>query len=389
MARIVLATRMATMDESATLALNARAKQLAHEGKTIYNLTAGELASDTPEYIQEAVAKTLQLNKYTPVAGLPQLRQQIAYEARKNYGLDWIEPANVVVTAGAKPALHASLLAIINEGDEVIVPTPAWVSYNHLIELAGGVVIEVPLTSDFDLDPAAIKAELTSRTKAIIINSPHNPTGAIFSTLALVELAATLKGRGVTVISDDMYAKLVYDDSFTLVPTCGFEQLIIINGFSKSQALTGWRIGYAIAEQPIAQAITNLLSHITGNAAVPSQQAAIAAMERHDTPPQETIDALKRQRLMVGNVLKTANKLKYHLPGGAFYVFLDLRAVTDDSAGWCEDLLNETGVALVPGEAFSAAGSARLSFVTDETTLKTALDLIVQFASRGSAGAKS
>ena len=167
MSKIVLATRMASMGESATLALNARAKQMAADGKTIYNLTAGELASDTPDYIQQAVAKTLNQNKYTPVAGLPKLRQQIADDAARNYGLDWIKPANVVVTAGAKPALHASLQAIINEGDEVIVPTPSWVSYNNLIELAGGVVVEVPLTDQFDLDPEAIKSKMTEKTKLV------------------------------------------------------------------------------------------------------------------------------------------------------------------------------------------------------------------------------
>jgi aspartate aminotransferase len=383
MSKTVLATRMATMDESATLALNARANQLAAEGKTIYNLTAGELASDTPEYIQEAVGKTLSQNKYTPVAGLPKLRQQIASAARANYGLDWIESGNVVVTAGAKPALAASLLAIINEGDEVIVPTPAWVSYNHLIELAGGIVVEVPLTDTFDLDPEAIKASLTPRTKAIIINSPHNPTGAIFSKAALEATADVLRGSGVTVISDDMYAKLVYEAEFTLVPTCGFGQLIIINGFSKSQALTGWRIGYVIAQTEIVDAITRLLSHITGNAAVPSQNAAIAAMELNDTPPSETIELLKAQRLIVHEALNAIEGLEHHMPGGAFYVFIDLRGVTDNSAKWCEDLLVETGVALVPGEAFSAAGFARLSFVTNEQTLRTALDLIGQFVAKG------
>ncbi|MEK7594947.1 MAG: pyridoxal phosphate-dependent aminotransferase [Patescibacteria group bacterium] len=383
MSKIVLATRMASMGESATLALNARAKQMAADGKTIYNLTAGELASDTPDYIQQAVAKTLNQNKYTPVAGLPKLRQQIADDAARNYGLDWIKPANVVVTAGAKPALHASLQAIINEGDEVIVPTPSWVSYNNLIELAGGVVVEVPLTDQFDLDPEAIKSKMTEKTKAIIINSPHNPTGAVFSKATLDELAEVLKGTDVTVISDDMYAKLVYEDGFTLVPTCGFENIIIINGFSKSQALTGWRIGYVIADKTIADAITNLLSHITGNAAVPSQHAAIAAMELHDTPPRSTLDALKHQRLIVDNALRNIKGLEHHLPGGAFYVFVDLRDVTDNSAKWCEQLLVETGVALVPGEAFSAPGFARLSFVTDEATLKTALDKIAQFVAAG------
>jgi aspartate aminotransferase len=379
MTDITLAQRMELMQESATLALNARAKQLAAEGQTIYNLTAGELATDTPDYIQEAVAKTLKQNKYTPVAGLLDLRQAIAEESKTFYGLDWIEPKNVVVTGGAKPALYATLLALINPGDEVLVPVPAWVSYMQLIELVGGVVVEVPLTENFDIDPEAVKAKLTPRTKAIFVNSPQNPTGAIFSKSALEGLAEVLKGSGVTVISDDIYSKLVFDDSFTLVPTIPFEQLVIINGFSKSQALTGWRIGYVIAEQAVAQAITELLSHITGNAALPSQEAALEAMARHDQPPADTLATLRTQRQQVDTALKDVPGITYHLPGGAFYFLLDLRAITDNSAQWCEQLLMKAGVALVPGEAFAAPGFARLTFSVDSSTLSKALVAITNF----------
>ena len=379
MTDITLAQRMELMEESATLALNARAKQLAAEGQTIYNLTAGELATDTPDYIQEAVAKTLKQNKYTPVAGLLDLRQAIAEESKTFYGLDWIEPKNVVVTGGAKPALYATLLALINPGDEVLVPVPAWVSYMQLIELVGGVVVEVPLTENFDIDPEAVKAKLTPRTKAIFVNSPQNPTGAIFSKSALDGLATILQGSGVTVISDDIYSKLVFDDSFTLVPTIPFEQLVIINGFSKSQALTGWRIGYVIAEQAVAQAITELLSHITGNAALPSQEAALEAMARHDQPPADTLATLRTQRQQVDAALKDVPGITYHLPGGAFYFLLDLRAITDNSAQWCEQLLMKAGVALVPGEAFAAPGFARLTFSVDSSTLSKALVAITNF----------
>ena len=385
MDQLVLADRMNDLSESATLALNARAKKMAAEGKTIYNLTAGELATDTPEYIQAAVAKTLRQNKYTPVAGMSELREAIARESRDWYGLDWIEPSNVVVTGGAKPALYASLLALINPGDEVIVPVPAWVSYMDLIKLAGGVVVEVPLTDEFDLDVAAIEAKLTPKTKAIFINSPQNPTGAIYSKKALGQLVEALHGSGVTVIADDIYSKLVYEEDFTLVPTCGFDKLVIINGFSKSQALTGWRIGYVIADKHTSQAITSLLSHITGNAAVPSQQAALEAMTRHDKPPTETIEALKKRRLLVYEALKAIPRLQVHLPGGAFYFFIDLRNITKNSVQWCEDLLVQTGVALVPGEAFSAPGFARLTFVADEATLQPALDLISKFVEEGAA----
>jgi aspartate aminotransferase len=379
---ITLADRMASMSESATLALNARAKQLVAEGKTIYNLTTGELASDTPDFIQEAVAKTLKLNKYTPVAGLPELRQQIAGHAREFYGLDWIQPENVVVTAGAKPALYSTLLALINPGDEVIVPTPAWMtSYQPLIELAGGVVVEVPLNDELDLDVAAIQAKLSGKTKAIIVNSPNNPTGAIFSKTAIDKLSAVLKDSGVYVIADDIYTKLVFEADFTLVPTAGFDDLVIINGFSKSQALTGWRIGYLIADKAIATAATSLLSHITGNAPLPSQYAAIAAMTRHDQPPVETIEALKRQRQLVVDGLTEAG-IQHNLPGGSFYIFLDLRDITDSGAEWCERLLVEAGVALVPGEAFGAPGFARLTYVANEDYLKKALAQIKQFMSK-------
>lgn len=381
---IVLAERMGTLSESATLALNARAKELAAAGKIIYNLTAGELATDTPEYIQRAVAERLQHNKYTPVAGLPELRERIAAEARAFYGLNWIEAANVVVTAGAKPALFASLQVLLNPGDEVIVPVPAWsTSYRPLIELAGGKMVEVPLTAGYDLDPAAIAVQLSAKTKAIIINSPHNPTGSVFSAAALRKVAQVLKNKAVTVIADDIYSKLVYQDDFTLAASCDFEQLIIINGFSKSQALTGWRVGYLIADSHVAHGATSLLSHVTGNAAVPSQYAALAALKLHDLPPQTTIATLKRQRQMVVEALSDIPGLKYNIPGGAFYVFLDLRDFTEDSADWCERLLGEAGVALVPGDAFSAPGFARLTFVTDETTLLAALKQIRKFVTHG------
>ncbi len=379
MGRVTLAPRMATMQESATLALNARAKQLAAEGRTIYNLTAGELASATPDYIQKAVATKLSLNKYTPVAGLLELRQAIAAHARQFYGLDWIEPTNVVVTAGAKPALYAALLSLIGPGDEVIIPFPAWMtSYRPLVELAGGSVVTVPLADNYDLDVAAIAAKITAKTKAIIINSPQNPTGAVFSRQSVERLARALQGSRIAVVADDIYTKLVYADNFTPVPKAGFERMVIINGFSKSQALTGWRIGYLIADTDIAQATTSLLSHITGNAPLPSQYAGIAAMEHGDQPPRATLKTLKKQRQIVMSGLESAG-IKHNIPEGAFYVFLDLRDLADDAAKWCERLLAEAGVALVPGEAFEAPGFARLSFTADEATLTKAMERINQF----------
>lgn len=384
MSKVDLASRLATLNESATLALNARAKQLAAEGKTIYNLTAGELATDTPDYIRSAVAKTLGKNKYTPVAGSPELRDKIAVHARSFYGLDWIKAENIVVTGGAKPALYAAFLSLINPGDEVIVPVPAWVSYMDLIRLAGGVVVEAPLTDTYDLDVETIRAKISPKTKAILINSPHNPTGAVFSKKPIEKLATALKGSDITLISDDIYTKLVFEDEFMLVPKAGFDNLVIINGFSKSQALTGWRIGYLIANKPVADAATALLSHINGNAALPSQYAALEAMARDDMPPVGTLDDLRRKRQIVVKALSEVPGLKVNNPGGAFYIFLDLRRLTDSSARWCEQLLVEAGVALVPGEAFAAPGFARLTFVGNDEVLKQAVEQIKLFVEKGS-----
>jgi aspartate aminotransferase len=373
----VLADRLATLEESATLALNARAKQLVADGQTIYNLTAGEPDGDTPVYIQQAVSKKLHLNKYTPAPGLPALRAAIAEHASKFYGVPFL-PAQAVVTAGAKPALGAAFLALLNPGNEVIVPTPAWVSYRHLIELAGGRVVEVPLTDRWDLDVRAIAVAITPRTKAVIVNSPHNPTGAVFSATSQRELAKLLSGRPITVIADDIYNKLVYTRSFQPITKLGFkpDQLVIINGWSKSQALTGWRIGYVLAHPSVASAITALLSHFTGNAAVPSQQAALAALAAGDVPGN--LQTLRHRRDLVAQGLKHIPKLKFVTPGGAFYFLLDLRNVTSDSTRWCEELLTKHHVALVPGEAFSAPGFARLSFAIDEHTLVKALEHIAQ-----------
>jgi aspartate aminotransferase len=361
MAGTKLSTRLKKLNESATLALNARVKQMATEGKTIYNLTAGELATGTPEYIQKAVAGSLAFNKYTPVAGLYELREAIASHAREFYGLDWIKADNVVATAGVKPALYASLLTIINPGDEVIVPVPGWTtSYKPHIELCGGVIVEVPLNASLDLDVGRMINIISTKTKAIILNSPNNPTGAIYSRQALDKLAAAIKGKGIVIIADDIYSKLVYDDSF---------------------ALTGWRIGYMIADAPIAKAATNLLSHITGNAALPSQYAAIEALKHSDAPPTTTMQDLRLQRQIVIDGLDECG-IKHNKPSGAFYVFLDVRQFSGDSNQWCEDLLGQTGVALVPGEAFSAPGFARMSFVADQKNLKNALRQIKLFCKK-------
>lgn len=374
----MLSRRVANLQESATLALNARVKRLMVEGKPVFNLTAGELDGSTPPFIRKAVAARLELNKYTPTAGLPNLRQAIAdYESRRlklRFAAD-----NVVVTAGAKTGLFALLQVLLNHGDEVILPTPAWVSYAHMINLADGRAIKAPLGPDNDLDPQAIIAKVSIRTKAIIINSPHNPTGAVFSKAALTKLAKALRGKQIMVISDDIYATLTYDREFVSSAEAGLapKQLIVVSGFSKSQMLTGWRIGYVVAPEPITAALNSFLSHAVGNAPLPSQLAAEAALTKGNRPSM--LKTLQARRALVERELKKINKIEFTSPNGAFYFWLDVRKLTTDSTVWCERLLEQTGVALVPGEAFFAPGFVRLSFAAGSQVLKQAMKQLRQF----------
>ncbi|MBW3568796.1 aminotransferase class I/II-fold pyridoxal phosphate-dependent enzyme [Candidatus Parcubacteria bacterium] len=377
MKNIPTAARIDMLEESATLALNARVKQMAEQGKPVYNLTAGELPCKTPEYISDYVATKLDENKYTPASGLPVLKLAIAEAAKNFYGFLELELDNVVVTAGLKPAIYASLLSVINPGDEVLVPIPGWTSYSYQIKLAGGTPIEVELDENFDLDIGAIKQKITSKTKAVILCSPNNPTGTIYSKQRLEELAGVLNAAKIVVLSDDIYSKLVFSEDYAPPAKCGFLNLVILGGFSKSQALTGWRIGYIIAPNGIASAANKVLSQIMGNASLPAQYAAIAALENNDQPVM--MAELLENRKFIINQLNQIEKIDFKEPHGAFYIYLDIRKITKNSLDWCEKLLNETGVALVPGEAFYTPGFARLNFAANKSILQTALNLLKDF----------
>ncbi len=373
-----LADRLSELEESATLALNAKAKALAAGGKTIYNLTVGELACETPEYIQKFVAGKLQQNKYSPPAGLPELREKIATHCKKFYELDWIKPENVIVTGGAKPALWAVFTALLNTDDEIIIPIPAWVSYMSLVTIVGAKLVTTHLDGNNDLDVSDIKWKITDKTKAILLNSPHNPTGGIFSRDKLTELVEIVNSKKIMIVSDDIYSKLIYVDNFVPVPSNGFENIVIIGGFSKSQAITGWRIGYLIAPVEIARAVNKLLSHVTGNASLLGQYAGIIAMDNDDK--QVDFDHLKTNREYVCDALSKIPNITYVRPAGAFYLFFDVSSMNRNSVEWCDQLLSKTGVALVPGEAFRSPGFVRISFVGDKDVLERSLKLIKEFS---------
>jgi aspartate aminotransferase len=368
---------VAGLEESATLALNARVKEMAASGKNVYNLTAGELSCGTPQYIQNYVSKKLDQNKYTPVSGLPELRKSIAKYAKEFYKQEWIREENVVVCPSVKPGIWASLVSMINPGDEIILPSPTWVSYKHILHLTGAKLTLTNLDDNFDLDIDDIKSKITKKTKAILLNSPQNPTGAVYSSGKISQLVDLANKNNITVLSDEIYSRLVFDPNFKPVSSFGFNNLIILDGFSKSQALTGWRIGYIIAPANIAKACTKILSHAMGNASVISQYAGLAALENNNKPVM--FDELKLNLELACGKLDQINKIRYIKPSGAFYIFLDIRQMTDKSLGWCEDLLQKKGVALVPGEAFGAPGFARMSFSASSEVITKGIELIADY----------
>lgn len=370
--------KLYTLTESATIRLNAEARALEKQGVKVFNLTVGELDFETPLHIQRRVAKDLATNKYTHTLGILELRTKIAEDISRRYGWS-IRSEQVAVTAGAKQALFNIFQIICNTNDEVIIPTPSWVSYEHQVSLAGAKPIFVPLTKRFDLDVKAIKATLTEKTRAIILNSPHNPTGTVFSNTSLSALAKLLKEKEIFVIADDIYNTLLYTSTYQPISTFFKDKnrLVIINGFSKSHALTGWRIGYLVAAKEIIDANNRLQSHTSGNAAVLSQLGALESFKKNTT--SNFLKILTRRKALVEKMLATIPSLSYTQPQGAFYFFVDVRKFTTDTVTFCEQLLKETQVAVVPGEAFHLPGYFRMSFACNEKDLKEALTRLGAF----------
>lgn len=374
-----LNSNISKLSESMTLRLNAEAKALQARGIRVVNLTAGELDFETPRFIQRNVGKKLSFNKYTPALGSDDLRKQIAASVKKEYRWN-VDAKNVAVTAGAKQALFELFQVILEPGDEVIIPTPSWISYEHQVALAGGRPVFVSLGERFDLDVLAIERKLSRKTKAIILNSPHNPTGAVFSKRSLVNLVRLLEKKHVFFVVDDIYRKLIFSRGACSPAQCvaNRDWLILVNGFSKSHALTGWRIGYVIAHPEIIRGIGAFQSHTSGNASVISQQAAIECLTRPETP-RDFVRVLQRRRTLVLRELRKIRGLRFQVPQGAFYFFLDISSVEKDSERFCERLLSREHVALVLGEAFHAQGFVRLSFAAKERTLQNACIRLKRF----------
>jgi len=388
------ARRMASLEPSATLAMAARAAAMTAAGTDVIDLSVGEPDFPTPDHICRAAEAAIRSGKtkYTPAAGIPQLRQAVADDYGRRTGLA-IKPSQVVVSNGAKHSLHNVFTALLNEGDEVIVPTPYWVSYAELIKLAGArpVLVQTRIEDDFKLRPAALRQAVTPRTRMLLLCSPSNPTGVVYDPAELAALADIAIEHDLAVVADEIYDQLVFDGrqspSFPTLRPGLAERTVVVAGVSKTYSMTGWRIGWTICPEPLAKAIGNLQSQETSNPCSVSQHAAIAAL----TGPQECVAemraAFQKRRDLVAGRLAAMPGVRLPDIGGAFYAFFDIAPALERSRSrgiatslqWCEALLEQEHVALVAGSAFGAEGHVRMSFAAAEEKLAAGLDRIARF----------
>lgn len=386
-----LAERVAAITPSSTLAITAKAGELAAQGYDVIGLGAGQPDFNTPEFIIDAAADALRAGhtKYTPTAGLPALKQAIIKKLKRDQGFDY-DPSEIIVGNGAKHVLYLLFQALLDPGDEVIIPAPFWVSYPEQVKLADGIPVPIKTTQDqhFKITVEDLEKAATPKTKALILNSPSNPTGVIYEKEDLLPIAEFCLNHNILIISDEIYEKLIYNgNTFYSIAQISDEvksHTIVINGVSKSHAMTGWRIGYAAGDASLIKAMTNIASHSTSNPASASQYGAIAAYNG----PQESVE---KMRQAFEERLNTVYPRLISLPGvtcikpqGAFYLFPNIRKASEACGfetvdEWVAALLDEEKVAVVPGAGFGAPEHIRLSYATSLEKFEKALDRIEHF----------
>lgn len=387
-----LSKRVQQLEPSVTLAAAAKAKALKAQGKDILSLTVGEPDFATPENIQEVAVQAIRNGKasyYTPSAGIPELRQAIVDYIKEYYGITY-EPSQTIVTDGAKFALYALFQTILDPEDEVIIPVPYWVSYGEQVKLAEGrpVFVKGEENNGFKITVSQLEASRTPKTKALIINSPSNPTGMIYDQKELQAIGEWAVKHDILIVADDIYGRLVYNgNEFTPIATISEsirKQTIIINGVSKTYAMTGWRIGYALGNQEIIDGMIAIASQSTSNSTAVSQYAAIEALTGEQDPVEEMRVAFEERLNILYPLVSNLPGVTLNKPQGAFYLFPNVKETLamcgyENVTKWVEDLLEKTGVALVTGEGFGAPENVRLSYATDLGTLEEAVRRIAQF----------
>jgi aspartate aminotransferase len=390
-----LSNRLKAIKPSPTLALNAKAKALAAQGEDVVGLAAGEPDFDTPDFIKQAAIEALRegFTKYTATQGILELREAVCAKLKRDNQLTYA-PDQVVVGTGAKHALYNLFQALLSEGDEVIILAPYWVSYPEMVQLAGGrpVIIETRAEDGFAPDPAAIRRALTPRTKALILNSPSNPTGAVFSRAALEGIAEAIRGHDCLVVSDDIYEKLLYEGQFLNIGNVAPDlvpRLVVINGMSKAFAMTGWRLGYAAGPKPLIAGMQMVQDQSTSNASSITQRAGLAALRGPADALAPMVAEYRVRRDLMAAGLNALPGVKCRVPEGAFYVFPDVRGLfgkqykgtpLTSAMQVSQILLDDFRIAAVPGEPFGAEGYIRMSFVTSREQLQKGLSRLKEFA---------
>lgn len=390
-----LSQRAQGAQPSPTLALTARAMELRRQGVDVLSFTAGEPDFDTPEFAKTGALEAIHAGytKYTPTPGILPLREAISEKFERENGLRYA-PDQIVVSCGAKHSLFGAFMAILDPGDEVIIPTPCWVSYPEQVKLMSAVPVYVPAdeTTDFLPDYDALRAAITPRTKAIVLNTPCNPTGAVFSRKQLKEIASLALTHDLWLVVDEIYEYLVYDGHMhESIGALGKEVLsrtITVNGVSKSFAMTGWRIGYLGAPREVAQAVSRLQDQMTSNACTIAQHAALAALQHADSLWRETLlTTFNRRRQLMVDGLNSIGGVQCWTPRGAFYAYANVQGLIgrqfngrrlESSADVAEFLLSEARVATVPGEGFCAPGYIRLSYATSEAVIQAGIERMAE-----------
>lgn len=387
-----LANRVKSLTPSPTLAISAKATQLKKEGHDVIGLGVGEPDFNTPDYIIEAAKQAMEAGKtkYTPAGGIVELKQAISQKLKADNQLDY-DTDQIIVTTGAKYALYTLFQVLLNDGDEVIVPAPYWVSYPEQVKLAGGrpVIVDTLEANQFKLTPKQLEAAITNKTKVLVINSPSNPTGMMYNAEELAALGEICLKHNVMIVSDEIYEKLIYTDEKHVSMAELSQKLkditVVINGVSKSHAMTGWRIGYAAGPKEVIKAMSSYVSHATSNPTSISQYAALAAYDpKQDDATVEMRRVFSERLDMLYDLLLEIPGVKCEKPSGAFYLFPNVEETIkrngfNTTTEWAEALLEEENVAVVPGEGFGAPNYIRLSYATSTELLTEAAKRIKRF----------
>ena len=383
---IKLAARVGEVPPSITLAIAAKAKAMKAEGIDVCSLSTGEPDFDTPEHIKAAAKQALDAGKtkYGPVAGEPQLKAAIARKLLSDNNLNY-QPENIIVTNGGKHSLYNLMMALIDPGDEVIIPVPYWLSYPEMVKLASGkpVMVRTDASTGYKITPEQLSGAITPKTKLFVLNSPSNPTGMVYTRAELKALAEVIVDRDILVVADEIYEKIIYDGAqHVSIGSLGkeiFDRTLISSGFAKAYSMTGWRVGYLAGPIELIKAISTIQGHSTSNVCTFAQYGAIAALESSQESVEKMRQAFAQRRQVIFELLDAVPGISCIKPDGAFYMFVNISKTGMNSLEFCDAFLEQQKVAVIPGIAFGADDHIRLSYATDLGTIKKAVERLDKF----------